>query len=601
MIFSEETKIGYIWASPEGRKVLLKHAPELADSPYLSFIKMNTLPRFATSNQALMRSPEWVAEVLGELSGIEYVIEDETEQKAASALDNESNEGSAAQLSAGVTLEAQAEAEGSAKLLAQGEVARWDVYELELHGPAHGNPFTDAAISAVFSQGERSLSAQGFYDGDGIYRVRFMPDAEGEWHYRTSSSVGAMNGITGSFACRSAEAGNNGPVRVADTFHFAYEDGSRYLPVGTTCYAWTHQGQELEEQTLATLAQTPFNKLRMCVFPKAYLFNENEPPLYPFERSADGQWDFTRFDPAYFRHLEQRIAELGRLGIEADLILFHAYDRWGFSEMPKSADDRYLRYITARLAAYRNVWWSLANEYDLMWAKEESDWERFAQIVTDNDPYGHLISIHNCFGFYDYTRSWITHCSVQRVDVYRTAENTDQWRKDWNKPIVIDECAYEGDIDMGWGNISGEEMVRRFWEGAIRGGYVGHGETYLHPEDILWWSKGGKLHGTSPERIAFLRKVLEEGPEQGLNPLRSEWDAPSAGIADTYYLFYYGFNQPRYRNFTMKPGIAYEVEVLDTWNMTVTKQTGTYEGTFRIELPGKPYMAIQMRRANASA
>jgi hypothetical protein len=51
---------------------------------------------------------------------------------------------------------------------------------------------------------------------------------------------------------------------------------------------------------------------------------------------------------------------------------------------------------------------------------------------------------------------------------------------------VIDECAYEGDIDQGWGNITGEEMVRRFWEGAVRGGYVGHGETYLHPEDILW-------------------------------------------------------------------------------------------------------------------
>ncbi len=34
-------------------------------------------------------------------------------------------------------------------------------------------------------------------------------------------------------------------------------------------------------------------------------------------------------------------------------------------------------------------------------------------------------------------------------------------------------------------------MVRRFWETAVRGGYCGHGETYLHPEDILWWSKGG--------------------------------------------------------------------------------------------------------------
>ena len=69
-----------------------------------------------------------------------------------------------------------------------------------------------------------------------------------------------------------------------------------------------------------------------------------------------------------------------------DCILFHAYDRWGFSEMKPSADDRYLRYVVARLAAFRNVWWSLANEYDLMCAKKTEDWERFAGIINFHDP-----------------------------------------------------------------------------------------------------------------------------------------------------------------------------------------------------------------------
>ena len=30
---------------------------------------------------------------------------------------------------------------------------------------------------------------QGFYDGDGIYRVRFMPGIQGHWSYLTSSSA----------------------------------------------------------------------------------------------------------------------------------------------------------------------------------------------------------------------------------------------------------------------------------------------------------------------------------------------------------------------------------------------------------------------------
>ena len=51
------------------------------------------------------------------------------------------------------------------------------------------------------------------------------------------------------------------------------------------------------------------------------------------------------------------------------------------------------------------------------------------------------------------------------------------------------------------------------------GCYVGHGETYVHPNDILWWSKGGVLYGESPARIAFVRKLVEDGSPVGLDPV----------------------------------------------------------------------------------
>ena len=474
-------------------------------------------------------------------------------------------------------------------------VSRWEVYEIALlGGPEQGNPFEEVSLNAEFTFGDRSVQTSGFYDGEGVYRIRFMPDSEGAWLFRTDSNAPSLHGIEGAFECAAAQSGNHGPVRVINTFHFAYEDGTRYLPVGTTCYAWTHQGEEMEQQTLATLQAASFNKLRMCVFPKSYSYNTNEPEYYPFEGSLEHGWDYSRFNPAFFRHLEERIADLGRLGIEADLILFHPYDRWGFAEMGEEADGRYLRYLVARLSAYRHIWWSLANEYDFMGSKTLDDWERFGHIVTDNDPYSHLFSNHNGSQLYDYHKPWVTHCSIQRIDVYKTAENTDEWRERWNKPVVIDECAYEGNIEHGWGNITGEEMVRRCWEGSVRGGYVGHGETYLHPEDKLWWAKGGQLYGSSPARIAFLRRVMEEGPAEGLNPLPSAWDLPCAGIEDEYYLFYFGFNQPRFREFKMKADIRYTVELLDTWNMTVEKLSGSYEGDFRIDLPGRTYMALRM-------
>jgi hypothetical protein len=106
------------------------------------------------------------------------------------------------------------------------------------------------------------------------------------------------------------------------------------------------------------------------------------------------------------------------------LILFHPYDRWGFATMDAATDDCYLRYVVARLAAYRNVWWSMANEYDLMPNKSMADWERFFRMVQEHDPYGHLRSVHNCFAFYDHSKPWVTHQSIQHGDL----EQTRVWR-----------------------------------------------------------------------------------------------------------------------------------------------------------------------------
>jgi len=471
-------------------------------------------------------------------------------------------------------------------------VERWDIFELALPGPAEGNPFVEVTLSAQFMYRNRVLYVDGFYDGEGVYRVRFMPDTVGEWRYVTQSNCPALDGQEGTFICTNAMPGNHGPVRVHNTYHFAYEDGTPYFPIGTTCYAWIHQGDALEEQTLETLRHSPFNKLRMCVFPKHYTYNENEPVYYPFERNAAGGWDFTRFNPAFFRHMEQRIGQLRDLGIEADLILFHPYDRWGFADMGAEADDRYLRYVVARLAAYRNVWWSLANEYDLMEGKKMADWDRFFRIIQESDPHGHLRSVHNCRQFYDHAKPWVTHCSIQHSDLGRVRE----WRELYRKPVVVDECQYEGNIEENWGNIPAQELVHRFWEGTVGGGYVGHGETYRHPQDILWWSKGGVLHGQSPARIAFLRSILEEGPADGLDPLIDTWRGKAAGKAGEYYLFYFGVHQPSEYTFELPEDGRYQADIIDTWGMTITRVEGTFGGRVKLQLPGRPYHAVRFRR-----
>jgi hypothetical protein len=499
---------------------------------------------------------------------------------------------------------------------ADGPVEQWGIAELTFKGPTAGNPFVDVELSAKFTLGDRAVTTLGFYDGDGGYRIRFMPEQPGEWRYETRSNRPELDGRKGSIAAAKPAAGNHGPVRVRNTYHFAYADGTPYFPVGTTCYAWTHQGDELEEQTLKTLKAAPFNKLRMCVFPKHYAFNQNEPALYPFAGTPPRTWDFTRFNPKFFRHLEKRVGQLRDLGIEADLILFHPYDKghWGFDRMGAADDDRYLRYVVARLAAYRNVWWSLANEYDFMTEKKEPDWDRFFRIVVDTDPYGHLRSIHNGTRLYNHTHPWVTHASIQNGSAVADFGRAILLRDPYRKPIVFDEVKYEGDIPQRWGNLSAEEMVHRFWQGIIAGTYVGHGETYQHPEDnILWWSRGGVLRGQSPPRIAFLRKVLEEGPPDGLEPIDKWQDARTAGKKGEYYLVYFGKEKPTEWTFALpaaglKDPLRLRVEVIDTWAMTVTPLPAVFEAQPadryvytcpkhpKVPLPGKPYVALRIRR-----
>lgn len=210
------------------------------------------------------------------------------------------------------------------------QVEQWKRFEITLKGPDSGNPFKDVTIRAEFySEKGDTVNTTGFYDGNGSYVVRFMPTETGEWHYRTFSNVKTMNGKTGSFVCTAASEVNHGPVKVKGEHDFCYADETQYYPMGTTAYAWIHMSDTLQMQTLHSLETASFNKVRMCVFPKTTELIKEEPEIYPFEvsvsASGERMFDFSKFNPEFFRHLEKRIDDLDKIGVEADLILFHPY------------------------------------------------------------------------------------------------------------------------------------------------------------------------------------------------------------------------------------------------------------------------------------
>ena len=116
---------------------------------------------------------------------------------------------------------------------------------------------TDAADAAA------EFMVRGFYDGNGLFIIRFSPDAPGEWKYATQGDLPAFERF-GTLVVGPALPGERGAARAEGNGgrFFRFSDGSPYHSFGTTAYAWAHQRQELRE---ATLVARPVSRVaRAC-------------------------------------------------------------------------------------------------------------------------------------------------------------------------------------------------------------------------------------------------------------------------------------------------------------------------------------------------
>lgn len=510
---------------------------------------------------------------------------------------------------------------------------QYETFELHFEGPRPMGSEALVDLKAIFTIDGESKEVSGFYAGDGQYKIRFYPAKAGSYNWKVTGVVQSEGQEICESAQKRSDSGqvspNHGMVQAKD-IHFQYADGTWYYPFGTTIYAFIHQEEALVNTTMQTLKTAPFNKVRFCVFPKHYDFNHNEPTYYAFKKT-NGKWDVHKPCFAFWDELENRIRELERMGIQGDLILFHPYDRWGFANLSKEDSLVYLDYLLRRLSAFPNLWWSMANEYDLMENYCWEDWEDFARFITAHDPYGHLLSNHNCFGYWDFTMPEITHCCIQDINVNEVPE----LQRKYHKPVVFDECRYEGNIIHSWGSLSAKEMTHRFWTAVVYGGYCTHGETYYSEDEVLWWARGGVLKGESPKRIAFLRNVVESLPgplyvvEDGLGSLTVDMieqmkkdgvpeelkndffvshlvNLPKERIlffilrhraclghcVEEAYLRYYERECTSIGVMELPKKGNYRVEVIDTWEMTRMVAAENVSGVVKVTLPGKEGMAL---------
>ena len=303
----------------------------------------------------------------------------------------------------------------------------WRTVELTYESEKeYADPFTDVTLDLLLFGSGRLYTIPGFWDGDGIWRIRFVCPTEGTWQFLTvcSDTDNAMlHGRTGEVSC----AAYNGDLavyrrgfvttRYGDRY-FTYDDGTPFFYLGDTCWCFgTAEPADLMREVCEKRVEQGFTVW------------QTQPMVNAFDLT-DG---VTQSDIAGLRDLDEKF------GIVADFGLTHANAQFifpadmqslienngGFSDtliagthdggkmsMRAVSDEakhyleRLSRYWVARYSAYP-VMWTLGQESDgdFYWGREgdqahplwnsiNNPYKLVAEYIAEYDPYGHPLTAH---------------------------------------------------------------------------------------------------------------------------------------------------------------------------------------------------------------
>src|SRR5215213_2671942 len=225
--------------------------------------------------------------------------------------------------------------------------------------------------------------------GSGLatFKLRFTPTQVGTYHYETFSAYAGLGGQVGDFTCSAAVplpgggGTNRGFLRrdPNSAYSYSWDDGTRFLLWGQTYYQIVNQARRNTDNDAAWKAavdnsrSSGMNKVRLLVSPwtedpfkdsMGSRAAETQPYCTGSSSSAcevaAGALDFTRVNLDHFVALDEVVHYLFGKGTIAEIIIFRDPGPYGAMVSGNMDQNKqYLRYVTARYAAYPNVTWSL--------------------------------------------------------------------------------------------------------------------------------------------------------------------------------------------------------------------------------------------------
>lgn len=236
------------------------------------------------------------------------------------------------------------------------------VYEASFRSSrAYDNQSLDveAAVEFVSPSGNRA-SADMFWDGGGVWRVRFSPDETGTWRWTSrcsDTSNSGLHGRSGSFQCKPYRGSNplrlHGPLKLSATRRYlAHADGTPFFWLADTAWNGVLKAKPDDwNKYLSTRRKQGFTAVQFV-----------STPWRAYERDAQGETAYTgtdgiRINPEFFRRLDAKVQAINSHGMAAAPVVLWAYGKSDPGQALSETDAiRLSKYIVARWGAYSVVW-----------------------------------------------------------------------------------------------------------------------------------------------------------------------------------------------------------------------------------------------------
>jgi hypothetical protein len=422
-----------------------------------------------------------------------------------------------------------------------------------------------------------------------------MPDVTGIWEYEISASDTSFE-HRGAFECAESDIPGMLSVYEDNPIWFGYRDG------GPAMIRSLHIGDRFFADRDNKLTGEPWNdslRLEFLDWAQKQGYNMLSIASHYLNRQQENRgmgwntpdlWDEQKREPnpEEYRRMEQVLDELHKRRILV-------YPFAGFfgrgSDFPpeEAAQDLYIRYTLARLGAYYNLLYMVGGPEPLLpkhsyLTGQEVD--RLARKIKEEDPYGHLLSVHNPTGddkFIHYP--WNDYGILQGPKTTDRKVLSQVILKNHHpgRPLYMQETLWPGNT-FGHPGYTMEDIRRNALVIMLSGGTINFGD--MEGSSSSGFSGTINLSRRVQERHDMIHRVWDFFQTLPFYHMKPRQDLVNAGTClaeeGKHYLIY--LEEPNMLNLKLIPG-KYSGKWIDARDFTGEIPTGKLTDTEKLIPP----------------